>query len=57
MEKQYNVKFTQSTLDILTGLMDIALKSKGLDILGSITMLTNHIQQNISEITNDSVDQ
>jgi hypothetical protein len=50
MEKEYIIKLNQSTLDILTGLIDIVLKTKGLEVLGSVTTLTNHIQQNITEL-------
>ena len=51
MEKQYNLKLTQSDLDILTALIDISLKTKGLEILPQITTLTTHISQGITEIS------
>lgn len=50
MEKEFLVRLTQSDLDLITLLMDLSLKSKGVEILNQITTLTNHIQTGISEL-------
>lgn len=55
MEKQFLVKLSQSDLDLLTLLMDVSLKSKGIEILNQITTLTNHIQTGISELPTEPI--
>jgi cell division protein FtsL len=55
MEKQFLIKLTQTDLDLLTLLMDVSLKSKGLEVLGQITTLSNHIQAGITELPTEQL--